>query len=154
MPSTMRMKHHYFTQRGIILITFIHTCSYTLIHTCIHAYIYSYIYIHIHTYSYIFIHIHIYSHILLHTYSWFISKNSSSNNNEDIGEGTPVHPDGSCNHPFLVPNMKRTQCVLPGRIDVGKHFILSGGCDGIRENFNQMIHRLSFTFIHNNIHWM
>ena len=47
------------------------------------------------------------------------SNGTDSGSNEDIGEGTPLLPDGSCKHPFLVPNLKRTKCVLPGRIDVG-----------------------------------
>ena len=41
--------------------------------------------------------------------------------NEHIGEAVDAEPDGSCTHPFLVPNSARTQCVLPGRIDIGKH---------------------------------
>ena len=48
------------------------------------------------------------------------SSNDHNNSNEDIGEGTPLQEDGSCDHPFLVPNLARTKCILPGRIDVGK----------------------------------
>ena len=36
---------------------------------------------------------------------------------EDIGEAMPM----PCTNPFLLPNRNRTQCVFPGRIDVGRH---------------------------------
>ena len=71
------------------------------------------------------------------------SASLANSNNEDIGESQPMQADGSCSHPFLVPNVKRTKCVLPGRIDVGMHFILSGGVDGIREEYDKMIHRVT-----------
>jgi hypothetical protein len=32
---------------------------------------------------------------------------------EEIGEATPINPDGSCPHHFLVPNKNNTKCVLP-----------------------------------------
>ena len=51
--------------------------------------------------------------------------NNSRATNEDIGEGTPLRSDGSCDHPFLVPNLARTKCVLPGRIDVGRQLYTS-----------------------------
>lgn len=63
--------------------------------------------------------------------------------NEHIGEATPLSPDGTCSHPFLVPNANRTQCVLPGRIDVGRHFILTGGSEGLKESYEDMVSRVS-----------
>ena len=52
--------------------------------------------------------------------------------NEDVGEGTPLHADGTCIHPFLIPNINRTKCILPARVDVGKHYIMSGGVMGLK----------------------
>ena len=62
--------------------------------------------------------------------------------NEHIGEAVPAEPDGSCSHPFLVPNSKREQCVLPGRIDIGKHYILSGGVEGLKESYGSLVSRV------------
>ena len=45
---------------------------------------------------------------------------------EHIGEARPIGPDGACDHPFLVPSSNRSLCVLPGRIDIGRHFIRTG----------------------------
>lgn len=45
---------------------------------------------------------------------------------EHVGEATPLSPGGGCPHPFLVPSTNRTYCHLPGRIDVGRHYILTG----------------------------
>lgn len=63
---------------------------------------------------------------------------------EDIGEAQPVDPSmNACADPFLVPNGNRTLCVLPGRIDIGRHFILSGGpTEGLREPYESMISRV------------
>lgn len=62
--------------------------------------------------------------------------------NEHIGEAVDAEPDGSCSHPFLVPNSARTQCVLPGRIDIGKHYILSGGVEGLKESYGSLVSRV------------
>lgn len=39
-------------------------------------------------------------------------------------QARPIEADGTCSHPYLTPNNAKTQCVLPGRIDIGRHFIL------------------------------
>ena len=39
---------------------------------------------------------------------------------EHIGEATEITTNGTCDHPFLVPSIERSKCVLPGRIDIGK----------------------------------
>ena len=57
---------------------------------------------------------------------------------EHIGEAIEM-VNGTCDHPFLVPSVEGTQCVLPGRIDIGKHWILSGGVNGIKESYKSMI---------------
>jgi hypothetical protein len=62
---------------------------------------------------------------------------------EHIGEAQDIGPDGKCGHMYLVPNVNRTQCILPQRIDIGRHFILTGGPDAIREPTDKMISRVS-----------
>ena len=61
---------------------------------------------------------------------------------EHIGEAREISSNGTCDHPFLVPSVNRTHCVLPGRIDIGKHWILSGGVNGIKESYKSMISRV------------
>lgn len=61
---------------------------------------------------------------------------------EHIGEAINISKNGVCDHPFLVPSVQRTHCVLPGRIDIGKHWILSGGVNGIKESYASMISRV------------
>eukprot|EP00163_Fabomonas_tropica_P001901 TRINITY_DN11404_c0_g1_i1.p1 TRINITY_DN11404_c0_g1~~TRINITY_DN11404_c0_g1_i1.p1 ORF type:complete len:432 (+),score=114.06 TRINITY_DN11404_c0_g1_i1:149-1444(+) len=63
---------------------------------------------------------------------------------EHVGEAVPL-VGGKCDHPYMVPNTNRTHCVLPGRIDVGRHFILGGGVVGIKAPYNELVSRvLSF----------
>lgn len=70
---------------------------------------------------------------------------------DDIGEGQPIEKDGTCKHPLLFPNHDGTQCILPQRIDIGKHFLLTGGIDGMKENHIDLISRVSsfgrYTFV-------
>lgn len=61
---------------------------------------------------------------------------------EDIGETQPIGADGKCENPVLIPNRKKDGCIFPGRIDVGKHFIMTGGPDAIRENVADMTTRV------------
>lgn len=61
---------------------------------------------------------------------------------EHVGEARPVDEDGSCAHPFLVPDSTGKLCVLPGRIDVGRHFALTGGSEGLKESYDKIISRL------------
>lgn len=62
---------------------------------------------------------------------------------EHIGEAQQINDNGSCSHPMLVPNMNKTACILPQRIDIGSHFIMTGGPQAIREPFDVMISRLT-----------
>ena len=61
---------------------------------------------------------------------------------EHIGEAIPLARNGTCADPFLVPNSDRTLCVLPGRIDVGRHYVLTGGLQGAREPFEWLVSRV------------
>jgi hypothetical protein len=62
---------------------------------------------------------------------------------EDIGEAVPLtDAKEGCKHPFLVPNNNRTLCVLPGRIDIGRHFVLTGGLQGLKESHERLVSRI------------
>ncbi len=72
--------------------------------------------------------------------------------NEQIGEGVPVNnSDGSCSHDYLFPNFDKTTCVLPQRVDVGRHYISTGGLDGKKESYADLMSRVSsfgrYTFV-------
>lgn len=62
---------------------------------------------------------------------------------DDIGESQPINDDGSCNHKFLFPNIDKTKCHLPQRVDIGKHFIMTGGLDGTKEYYKDLVDRVS-----------
>jgi hypothetical protein len=70
---------------------------------------------------------------------------------EHIGEAEPIQPDGTCKNSLLFPNSDKTLCIFPQRIDIGKHYILSGGLDGSKENHHDLIDRVSsfgrYTFL-------
>ena len=62
---------------------------------------------------------------------------------EHIGEATPRQPDGDCSqNVLLVPNANNTECVLPGRVDIARHYIMTGGVAGRKENVEVQISRL------------
>ena len=66
---------------------------------------------------------------------------------EHIGEATPQMQNGGCAHPFLTPAVgNNSECVLPGRVDVGRHFVQYGGPDAMREGHKSMVNRLSSFF--------
>jgi hypothetical protein len=62
---------------------------------------------------------------------------------EHIGEAVPKVPGKSCAHPFLVPDIAEEKCILPQRIDVGRHYVLTGGPEAIREPHESMVNRVS-----------
>lgn len=51
--------------------------------------------------------------------------------------------NGRCDDPYLVPSVNGKICVFPARVDIGRHFILTGGPDAIREPMAQMVSRVS-----------
>ena len=64
---------------------------------------------------------------------------------EHIGEGFdhPSSPGGGCDgHAFLVPSSDGSMCILPGRIDVGRHYIATGGFEALKEQHAQLINRV------------
>lgn len=62
---------------------------------------------------------------------------------EDIGESEAIGADGKCSHAFLFPNGAKTRCHLPQRVDLGKHFIMTGGVDGLKESYTDLVDRVS-----------
>jgi hypothetical protein len=62
---------------------------------------------------------------------------------EHIGESTPLESDGSCANPFLMNSIQKTSCILPGRVDVGRHWIMTGGPNALRESYSKMASRVS-----------
>uniref|UniRef100_A0A0G4FBX8 Uncharacterized protein n=1 Tax=Chromera velia CCMP2878 TaxID=1169474 RepID=A0A0G4FBX8_9ALVE len=65
---------------------------------------------------------------------------------EHIGEAVPFQGGSSksnkCPHPMMVPSVNRTLCVLPGRVDVARHYIAGGGLEGRKERFEIAASRL------------
>jgi len=46
---------------------------------------------------------------------------------DHIGEKQKLNSDGTCAHQLMTPNLNKTYCTLPGRIDVGMHHLMTGG---------------------------
>eukprot|EP00729_Bicosta_minor_P019753 gene19753-2723_t len=64
---------------------------------------------------------------------------------EHVGEAMLMGAEGKCEHPYMVPSKDRTMCHLAGRIDVGRHFIMTGGLPGLKEFHKDLVTRvLSF----------
>eukprot|EP01064_Diplonema_japonicum_P018716 TRINITY_DN27400_c0_g1_i1.p1 TRINITY_DN27400_c0_g1~~TRINITY_DN27400_c0_g1_i1.p1 ORF type:complete len:464 (+),score=53.70 TRINITY_DN27400_c0_g1_i1:78-1469(+) len=62
--------------------------------------------------------------------------------NEHVGEAVPMTEKGGCKHPLMVPNVNRTHCILAGRMDIGKHYIVTGGTLGLKEKYENLVSRL------------
>lgn len=39
----------------------------------------------------------------------------------------PIGKDGKCDHPLLHSSKNGDRCVVPAKVDTGKHMIVSGG---------------------------
>ena len=76
-------------------------------------------------------------HIFLLPSSFFLLPSSFFLLPSSFTQAAESHPDGTlfCGHPYLTPSNNGTMCVLPGRIDVGRHLILTGGARGLREPY-------------------
>ena len=62
--------------------------------------------------------------------------------NEHIGEAEPIGKDGKCSKPYLMPNGNMTLCVFPGRMDVGRHYVRSGGPEALKESYETLVSRV------------
>lgn len=71
------------------------------------------------------------------------AENTYAMRHEDIGEGgeNPASPDGSCAHPYLLPSRDGKRCILPGRVDVGRHYVSTGGIEGRKEQHVDLVSR-------------
>jgi len=68
---------------------------------------------------------------------------------ENIGEGQPIGKDGTCTHPFLVPSPSQPNlCILPSRLDIGRHFLLTGGYSNHRESYARLVSRAQTFYSH------
>lgn len=54
----------------------------------------------------------------------------------------PLNPDGSCAHPYMIPNKGRTACVFAARLDIGRHFVRGGGRTGLKESYERLVSRM------------
>jgi uncharacterized protein with NRDE domain len=61
---------------------------------------------------------------------------------EHIGEAVPLTKDGKCPTMYLVPNKDNTQCILPSRIDIAKHYFAFGGRESLKEYYESLVSRL------------
>lgn len=60
---------------------------------------------------------------------------------ESAGEAVTVgHVD--CKHPFMTLNLNRTMCHFSNRLDVGMHFVKTGGFNGHIEYYERMVARI------------
>ena len=60
---------------------------------------------------------------------------------DSAGEAVEIgHND--CDHPFMTINSNRTLCHIPQRIDVGNHFIATGGFNSAMESYEKMVSRI------------
>ena len=62
---------------------------------------------------------------------------------DNIGEAVPFNTtSNSCPHAFLMPNGDKSMCVFPGRVDVGRHYVMSGGIEGLKESYDTLVSRV------------
>lgn len=71
--------------------------------------------------------------------------------NDNIGEAVPANLSASgsarCPHRLLTLDNSGTKCVFPGRIDVGLHYLTSGGVEAKKENIELLTSRVQ-PFLH------
>jgi hypothetical protein len=58
-----------------------------------------------------------------------------------IGEALAPEADGTCSHPLFTPSPSSKLCTLAGRVDVGRHYIMTGGAEGLRETYASLASR-------------
>ena len=62
---------------------------------------------------------------------------------DNIGEATPYNAESkTCPQPLLMATSDKKRCILPGRVDVGAHFIRSGGSEAVKEDFPTLVSRV------------
>ena len=63
---------------------------------------------------------------------------------DNIGEAVEILEDGTCPHPYLVPDINGEKCALVQRIDVVSHHITTGGYQGHKDYMDTMAKRIAF----------
>jgi len=47
---------------------------------------------------------------------------------EHIGEAVQIgSAEKPCPHPYMIPSLDKKSCILANRIDIGKHYLTTGG---------------------------
>ena len=59
-----------------------------------------------------------------------------------IGEEYEPTKDGKCPKAYTMLNKQTQKCQFPNRIDIGMHFIKTGGYNGWKESYSKMMQRL------------
>merc|ERR1719201_383809 len=73
--------------------------------------------------------------------SYKLAQSDNTPLNENIGEAVPYTEGQPCPHLYLRPNRNRTQCQITGRLDVGRHYVQTGGYSGLRESHKSLLYR-------------
>lgn len=50
--------------------------------------------------------------------------------------------DPICKHPLMVADSTYTKCLLPQRVDIARHYLMTGGPDGYKEKYETMASRI------------
>eukprot|EP01084_Bolivina_argentea_P005981 11314_1 len=59
-----------------------------------------------------------------------------------IGEDYDPTPDGECNKRYTILNNETKKCQFPNRVDIARHYIKTGGYNGLKESYSNLIYRL------------
>uniref|UniRef100_A0A914E875 Uncharacterized protein n=1 Tax=Acrobeloides nanus TaxID=290746 RepID=A0A914E875_9BILA len=63
---------------------------------------------------------------------------------KNVGEAMPILEDGTCSEPFFIPTLDGTQCILPGRYEMNRHWMKYGGLEGLKETYEELTSRIKF----------
>eukprot|EP00730_Choanoeca_flexa_P014025 TRINITY_DN5977_c0_g1_i2.p1 TRINITY_DN5977_c0_g1~~TRINITY_DN5977_c0_g1_i2.p1 ORF type:complete len:466 (+),score=85.21 TRINITY_DN5977_c0_g1_i2:33-1400(+) len=61
---------------------------------------------------------------------------------EDIGEAHPYNRSLGCPHPLMQPNLNESHCIFAPRMDIGRHYVKTGGKGALKEGYNKLVSRL------------
>ena len=56
----------------------------------------------------------------------------------------PMGADGKCSHPMLHSNANHTRCIVPARVDVARHQMMTGGPGSKKETYETLVARANF----------
>jgi hypothetical protein len=61
---------------------------------------------------------------------------------EDNYGSSEIEKNGKCPHRIQHPNINKTRCIVPARIDVAKHYMMTGGHNSKKEYLDTMASRI------------